>query len=97
MISLDGDNGYTFLNTLIIALAALSAIGLVWLIARIPKEPAIKQPEEKPMEKVKIEITNAQCRHLMSVIQLDSLSGNKESIDLYNDLLKQLWEQVKKK
>ena len=35
---------------------------------------------------MKAEFTDAEWRHLVSIIQLDSLSGNKESVKLHDKL-----------
>ena len=41
-------------------------------------------------------LSDSDCTHLLSVIHLDSLSGNKQSIDLYGILIEQYAKQTTK-
>jgi hypothetical protein len=43
-----------------------------------------------------ITLSDSDCMHLLSTLQLDSFSGNKRSKDLYNNLVEQYAKQTTK-
>lgn len=43
-----------------------------------------------------ITLSDSECIHILSVLQLDALTGNKQSKDLYNKLTEQYAKMVSK-